>query len=135
MISKRIVIKYPPRLIDKPVLCDLSRDFNLDFNVLRAQVCPETGGLMVLEVSGESDNCESAIQKLEKEGISTQMLSSDIEWHEDRCTQCGFCASMCPSGALAADNETRQVTFDSEKCVACEYCILICPVQALQISF
>ena len=135
MISQRIVIKYPPRLIDKPVLCRLTRDFNLDFNILRAQVSPETGGLMVLEVSGEPASYEAALQRLEAEGISTQMLSRDVVWDEGRCTQCGGCVSQCPSGALSAAPGSHLVSFDTNKCVACEYCILICPVQALQIHF
>lgn len=135
MISHRIVIKYPPRLVDKPILCNLTRDFNLEFNILRAQVSPESGGLMVIEISGEPSRYKAALKKLESEGISTQMLSRDVIRDEDRCTQCGVCASLCPSGALSTNPSTSRVTFDSDKCVACEYCILICPVQALRIFF
>ncbi|MEW6443857.1 MAG: 4Fe-4S binding protein [bacterium] len=135
MISHRIVIKYPPRLVDKPVLCRLARDFGLDFNILRAQVSPETGGLMVLEISGEPRNYREAMQRFEDEGITTQMLSRDIVWDESRCTQCGVCVTLCPSGALTADPVTRLVSYDAERCAACEYCVNICPVQALQVLF
>ncbi len=135
MISQRIVIKYPPRLIEKPVLCHLTRDFNLDFSVLRAQVSPEEGGLMVLDISGERANYSAAMQKLEAEGISIQNLSRDILWDEERCTECGFCVSLCPSKALQASKKTQKMSYDPDKCVACEYCILICPVQALQVHF
>ncbi len=135
MISQRIVIKYPPRLIEKPVLCQLTRHFNLDFNILRAEVSPEEGGLMVLNISGERDNYSAALQQLEAEGISIQNLSRDIVWDEAQCTQCGLCVSLCPSKALCASQKTQEMSYDPEKCVACEYCILICPVQALQVHF
>jgi len=135
MTSQRIVIKYPPRLVDKPVLCSLAREFHLDFNILRAQVSPETGGLMVLEISGEAGNCKAAMERLAVEGISTQMLSRDVVWNEHRCTQCGVCVTLCPSGALSADPATRLVSYNPERCAACEYCVYICPVEALQVNF
>jgi ferredoxin len=134
-IKQRIVIKFPPRLTDKPILCKLTRDYNLDFNILRAQVSPEDGGLMVLEISGDSKSYESAIQRLHDEGISTQMLSRDVSWDELLCTQCGACVTLCPSGALISDPKTHVVSYDSQKCFACEYCILVCPTHAMSIQF
>lgn len=135
MTTRRIVIKYPPRLVDKPVLCRLSREFHLDFNILRAQVSPETGGLMVLEVSADPRNFEAALDRLESEGISHQPLSRDVERNEARCIQCGACVTLCPSGALAADPATRRVVYDPDRCTACEYCVLVCPVQAMEVRF
>jgi L-aspartate semialdehyde sulfurtransferase ferredoxin len=135
VISRRIVIKYPARLIDKPVLCHLTRAHDLEFNILRAQVAPDTGGLMVLEISGEAAKYKAAMEQLESQGVSTQTLSRDIVWEEDRCTQCGLCVTLCPSGALASESGTCRVSFDAEKCVACEYCTLICPVHAMRVTF
>jgi len=133
--SHRIVIKYPPRVVDKPILCNLAREFELDFNILRAQVSPETGGLMVLEISGEPEKYKAAMKRLNREGISTQMLSKDVLWDENRCIQCGVCVTLCPSGALSSDPATRLVSYDPGKCAACEYCLRICPVQALEVHF
>ena len=135
MVSERIVIKYPPRLIDKPVLCYLTKEHDLEFNILRAQVSPETGGLMVLEISGDKGKYGAALKKLESQGVSTQRLSRDVRWDMDRCTHCGLCVTLCPSEALAASVETREVSFQAENCVACEYCIRVCPVQAMHVEF
>lgn len=135
MTTRRIVIKYPPRLVDKPVLCQLSREFGLDFNILRAQVSPETGGLMVLEISADPRNFQAALNRLEGEGISHQPLSRDVVRDDDRCIQCGACVTLCPSGALAAEPGTRRVVHDPDRCTACEYCVLVCPVQAMEVRF
>jgi L-aspartate semialdehyde sulfurtransferase ferredoxin len=135
MSSQRIVIKYPPRLVDKPILCHLTKEYDLDFNVLRAQVAPDTGGLMVLEISGPPQKQKAALKRLHEQGVSTQRLSQDVVWDDGRCAQCGLCVSLCPSGALGSDPDTQRVSFQHEKCVACEYCIQVCPVQAMQIRF
>jgi len=134
-IRQRIVIRIPPRLTDQPILCRLTRDYNLDFNILRAQVSPEDGGLMVIEFSGDPKNYESAIQRLHDEGISTQMLSRDVSWDEGLCTHCGVCVALCPSGALVSDPKTHVISYDAQRCFACEYCVLICPAQAMNIHF
>ena len=135
MISQRIVIKYPPRLIEEPVLCHLTKEYSLDFSILRAEVSPDRGGLMVLEISGTQENCREAIVKLESQGVSTQTLSGDVVWEENRCTHCGLCVTLCPTGALASHGQSHRMSFDADRCVACEYCTLICPVQAMRVQF
>ena len=135
MISQRIVIKYPPRLIEEPVLCHLTKEYDLDFSILRADVSPDTGGLMVIEISGTAEKCKEAIAKMESQGVSTQTLSRDVAWDETRCTHCGLCVTLCPSGALVADEQSHRMSFDADSCVACEYCTYICPVQAMRVQF
>lgn len=54
-----------------------------------------------------------------------------VEWAFGRrsCQHCAnaACASVCPSGALAADGDTGLVTVDEAKCIGCRYCSLACP--------
>lgn len=42
------------------------------------------------------------------------------------CTECGKCASLCPTGAISKDN-LRGV--DREKCIKCGRCIVVCPTK------
>ena len=49
-VSKSIVLHFPSRLVDRPIVSRLVRDFNLDFNILKASVTPEEEGLLVLDV-------------------------------------------------------------------------------------
>lgn len=135
MISRRIVIKYPPRLVEEPLLCHLTKEYDLGFNILRADVAPDTGGIMVIEISGAPEKCKEAIAKLESQGVSAQTLSRDVAWEETRCTHCGLCVTLCPSGALATDEQSHRISFDADDCVACEYCTRVCPVQAMHVQF
>lgn len=135
MISKRIVLHFPHRLVDQPIVCKLVEDYNLEFNILKAYVTPREEGLLVLELSGEDKKYKQGIQYLREVGIKVQPLSKDIIRNERRCTDCGVCVPICPTDALVVEHLTRKVNFYDNKCIACELCVKTCPVQAMEVHF
>jgi len=134
-VSKKIVLRFPKRLVDRPIVSRLVRDFNLDFNILKASVTPDQEGLLVMELTGERDDYDSGIRYLTEAGVHIQSLSQDVIRNEERCTNCGACVTICPAGAFELDITTRQVTFENEKCLACELCIKACPPRAMELHF
>lgn len=134
-VSKRIVLHFPKRMVDRPIVYRLVKDFDLEFNVLKASVTPEEEGLMVLEISGKQENYDSGIRFLSDSGVRIQSLSQDVIRNEERCTHCGACITICPTGAFELDPVTRCVTFDQENCVACGQCIKACPPRAIELHF
>ena len=134
-VSKRIVLHFPKRLVDRPIVSRLVRDFDLEFNILKALVTPEEEGLLVLELSGEQEEYDKGIRYLTETGVKIQSLSQDVLRNEERCTHCGACITICPSGAFELDSVTRQVDFYDEKCVACGLCIKACPPRAMEVHF
>ncbi len=136
-ISKRIVLHFPRRLVEQPVIYRLVKDYNLEFNILKASITaePEEEGLMVLELKGEQEEYDNGINFLLKTGVKIQSLSQDFTRNEERCTHCGACITICPPGAFELDPETRQVKFVDEKCVACGLCIKACPPRAMEVHF
>jgi len=136
-VSKRVVLHFPRRLVEQPVIYHLVRDYNLEFNILRASIAaePETEGLLVLELKGEQEEYDKGIKFLLKSGLKIQSLSQDVVRNEARCTHCGACITICPPGAFELDPETRQVKFLDEKCVACGLCIKACPPRAMEVHF
>jgi len=134
-VTKKIVLRFPRRLVDRPIVYRLIKDFNLEFNILKASVTPDEEGLLVIELSGERNNYDKGIKYLTETGVGIQSLSQDVTRNEGRCTQCGACITVCPAGAFELDPLTRQVTFDNEKCLACELCIKACPPRAMELHF
>ena len=134
-VSKRIVLHFPKRLVERPIVSRLVRDFDLDFNILKALVTPEEEGLLVLELSGEQEEYDKGIRYLTETGVKIQSLSQDVLRNEARCTHCGACITICPSGAFELDPATKQVNFYDEKCVACGLCIKACPPRAMEVHF
>jgi len=135
MVSRRIVMKFPHRLLDQPIISNLVKDYNLEFNILKASVMPNEEGLLVMELTGTEKDYEKALEYLKKTGVNLQPLSQDIKRNDKRCTHCGACVTICPAGALALDQKTRKVDFHDDKCIACGLCINACPVRAMEVHF
>jgi ferredoxin len=135
MVSKKIVLHFPRRMVDQPIVYKLVKDFDLQFNILKASVTPEEEGLMVLELTGKRENYEKGIEYLASCGVKIQPLSKDVTRNEEKCTHCGVCVPICPTGALIVDEVTRKIIFKNDKCIACELCVKICPPRAMEVHF
>ena len=61
-VSKRIVLHFPRRLVDRPIVYKLIKDYDLELNILKASVTPDEEGLLVIELSGEQNKYDQALQ-------------------------------------------------------------------------
>ncbi len=134
-VSKRIVLRFPRRLVDRPIVSRLVKELDLDFNILKASVTPDEEGLMVLELSGNQADYDKGIRYLTEAGVKIQSLSQDVLRNEERCTHCGACITICPTDAFELDLTTRRVDFYNDKCIACGICIKACPPRAMEVHF
>jgi len=134
-VSKRIVLHFPKRLVNRPIISRLIKDYDLEFNILKASVTQEEEGLMVLELKGEQKEYDNGISFLIKTGVRIQSLSQDVTCNEERCTSCGACITICPTGAFELEPQTRRVIFYNDKCIACGLCIKACPPRAMEVHF
>ena len=135
MKSERFVIHFPNQLVKQPIIYRLAKEYDLTFNILLARIMPNEEGLMVAELSGTDENYKAGLKYLVEKGVDIQPLSEDVIRDEDKCTQCGACVTICPTGALAvSDRDSMEVAFDVDKCVACSLCVPICPPRAMSVS-
>lgn len=132
-ISRKVVLHFPKRLVDRPIVSRLVKDYNLDFNILKASVTQQEEGLLVMELTGMAEDYDRGIKYLTDAGVRIQSLGKDIIRNEERCTHCGACVTICPSGAFELDKKTRKINFVHEKCLACELCIKTCPPRAMEL--
>jgi len=134
MVSKRIVLTFPHKLVDQPIVYKLVKDHDLAFNILQAKITPQEEGVMVLELKGKKEQYAAGVKYLSSIGVKITPLSQDVTRGEDKCTHCGACVTICPTGALFSDKKTMQVIFDAEKCIACELCVKTCPPRAMVVK-
>lgn len=135
MISKRIVLHFPSRLVEQPIVYKLVKEYGLSFNILKARVTPQEEGLLVLELSGTDADFNRGMEYLKASGLRIQLLSEDVVRNAAKCTECGLCVPICPAKALEVDGATRRVVFHEDKCIACELCVKMCPSHAMEINF
>ncbi len=133
MYSKIIILRFPLDKIHNPLVCNLSKRYDLTFNILKATIFPRKEGLIVLELSGTLKNYKNGIKYLEDQGISVKNAAHEINRDNDKCIHCGACTAVCPTEALFIKRPEMEVIFDQTKCSICELCVRACPVKAMQI--
>jgi ferredoxin len=135
MYTRMLVLRFPPEITDKPIICSLSQEYNLCFNILKATILPGEEGIMVLELSGHQKSVKAALKYLKKQGVKVKSVAQEIRRNDDLCLECGVCTGICPTSALYVDQITRGIIFNPEKCKGCELCVVVCPVRAMEIRF
>lgn len=135
MYSRMLVLRFSKEIVDKPIITNLVRTYNLTFNILKAQIYPRREGIVVLELEGTRQDYERGIQYLKDVGVVIESVAQGIRREEGQCYQCGACTAVCPTGALHIKRPEMEVLFESERCSACELCVKACPARAMIVTF
>lgn len=104
-------------------------------NIIRAQVAPNQISKLVVELSGDIDELEAAMEWMDSQDIGVSLASREIVIDEESCVDCGLCTGVCPTEALTLEPETFKLNFTRSRCIVCEQCIPTCPVQAISTNF
>lgn len=76
--NSRVKLTFPEHLIKQPVIARLCREFDVMPNIRRASV-EDTIGWMVLELGGDDDAVDRAIDWLRDMGVSVDLLGDIVE--------------------------------------------------------
>ena len=134
MITRRLILNFPEKIVTKPITYRLVKDYDLQFNILRAEITADVTGKILIEIMGGKNKIEEGIKFLEGEGISIQEASKDIMVDKEQCMDCGVCTSICITQALMLDKNNYQLIFDKDKCILCGFCQNCCPVNAIKLN-
>jgi ferredoxin len=135
MATRRVVFHYPKQSVDVPVVSRLVRDYELEVNILRANVTPDAEGLLVLGLEGTPEHLDKALAWVQEQGVTVQPLEKDVVRADEKCNECGACITICPTQALYREVKTQRVYFDADRCIACELCVPVCPPRAMTVAF
>jgi ferredoxin len=135
MYSKMISLRFPPEVVNEPVVVHLIKKYDLTFNILKASISPRKEGLIVMELSGSRQDFQKGVNYLKSRGIQVENIGHDVGRDEVKCFQCGACTAVCPTSALYIKRPAMEVLFDKQKCSGCELCVTACPARAMEINF
>ncbi len=132
MYSKITILTFPPEVAQKALVCQLTKKYDLLFNILSARISNKKEGYMVLEISCASKTgFNKGIKFLKDQGVCISSPEHQIYKDEEICTHCGACIAVCPTEALYIKRPEMEVIFNKEKCSVCELCIVTCPTRAM----
>jgi len=132
LYSKIVILHFPPVVAQKALVCQLTKKFDLMFNILNARISNRKDGFMVLELSSATrSGFNKGISFLKDQGVEVSNPENQIYKDEEICTHCGACTAVCPTDALYIKRPEMEVIFNKDKCSVCELCILTCPTRAM----
>jgi ferredoxin len=131
--SKILILRFPKTEVHKPIVYRLIKDYDLVFNILNAAILPRKEGIMALELSGTKKTITDGVKYLRSQGVKVKNASQEIKRNTKKCTDCGACTAVCPTGALAVQRPDMNVIFDQKKCSLCELCVPACPPRAMEV--
>lgn len=71
---RKVFLTFPESLIQEPVLYELAQSFNVRTNIRGASVTPQIA-LVALEIDGEQDAVQRAIDHLESLDVHVEVLA------------------------------------------------------------
>jgi ABC-type methionine transport system ATPase subunit len=75
--SIKIHLTFPAQRVQEPIIYQLGRDFKVVTNIRKANVT-ESEGWVDLELTGESDEIEKAIEALGKKGVRVDPIEGNV---------------------------------------------------------
>jgi ferredoxin len=130
----KVNLTFPPAKVTFPLMTLLVRKYELEVNILHADVRLNKTGKLIVELTGERENIDAALQYIEEQGITCHVFNGTLTWEEENCVHCGACTSVCPSRALTIDAPDYVLAYDKEKCLICGLCVKACPMRILHLA-
>lgn len=73
----RLYLNFNREIVQKPVIWQLSREFDVITNIRTAEV-KEDMGLVGLEIDGDSEQLEAAVRWLQKQGVHVEPIEQSV---------------------------------------------------------
>jgi len=129
------ILRFPKDTSDQPFIYGLVKEYDIEFNILKADILLQREGVMVLEFKGSSKtNVQAGLDYLRSMGVKIERMAARIRRDEENCFQCGAFTGGCTSGALFVQRPEMSIVFHAEKCIGCSLCVPICPVRVMEVS-
>ena len=87
-IKKRVVLDFPPQVVQTPLTYILAKEYDVASNILRAEIAPEESGKLVMEMDGLPDMVEKALERIKEMGINVTEIARKVTFNMDKCIPC-----------------------------------------------
>jgi hypothetical protein len=75
--KRRVKFTFPPDLVTQPVIFNMGKEFRVVTNIRRANVSRDRGWV-ILEITGELDEVDRAIEWASGQGVRVDPIEGDV---------------------------------------------------------
>ena len=130
MTTLKIILKFPQKIMQNPLLAEVVLETGVLINIDRAFVDPAIAEI-VIDVS--DDKKEKVADAFRRRGVEVCELDTPLLFDEAECVQCGACVSVCPVEVFKL-NDDHTISIDLKRCILCRTCLTMCPQGALKVA-
>lgn len=135
MAKKRLVLTFPPEVVERPVVALMVKEYDVITNILRAEIHEGEIGRMLVELEGAAKQIKAGVEHLKELGVQVEEAIKDIELEEGLCISCGACTAVCQPRALKVKEPEWELDLDKDRCILCGFCVDACPLQLIKVKF
>lgn len=132
-MRRRYALRFSPALVEQPIVSKLARIYDVDINILNADVASGRGGKLIVELVGTDENLDKSVHYLSEVGVLVSEMVKELLFKQEACIHCGACTAVCSPKALSMDSSAKLV-FDVSLCVVCGLCTQACPLRLFEVS-
>ena len=77
MAKQRVKFTFPPDLVQQPVIFNMGKQFHVVTNIRHANVSRDRGWV-ILEIAGEADEIERALEWSKDQGVRIDSIEGDV---------------------------------------------------------
>jgi formate hydrogenlyase subunit 6/NADH:ubiquinone oxidoreductase subunit I len=133
-VRRAAILHFPSEIVDKPIVCSVIKQFEVEVNIVEAHIEPNADGMMMVFLEGENKEVNRTINFLKERGVKIALPEKGVYRDETKCVHCGACTVHCITKALTLERESMKINFDYDKCIACHLCFPTCSYGALKSS-
>ena len=136
MAKKRLVLTFPPEVVERPVVALMVREYDVITNILRAEIHEGEIGRMLVELEGEAKRLREGVKHLKDLGRAGG--GGDNRYRARRGALHRPAARVRPSAfprALKIEAPDWELELDKDRCILCGLCVDACPLQLITVKF
>jgi ABC-type methionine transport system ATPase subunit len=95
-MKRRYALRFSPALVEEPIVSRLVRTYDVDINILNADVASGRGGKLIVELSGSAEALSASVSYLNALGIRVSEMVTELLFDEEECIHCGAVLQSAP---------------------------------------
>ena len=90
MATRIYILHFPKETSSEPNIYQLVKQYDIEFNILKADILPQREGVMILELKGPQEKVKKGLDYLKSFGVKVKRLAAAIKRDDENAYAKGY---------------------------------------------